>query len=742
MYKDMIITMVIALSVVMPATAIFIGILDKKDKEKQNVGAALMKKNKKSLLYKTYRFLSRFPLTRSYMDKLTRRYDVLCPGDAKAIGIKSVTTFLLSMAISIIASIVLFFHRPTLQGGILAVIFVFVINNEVVTRQVRSTEIKLLKQMASFISDVRHNYYIHRMVDDAIELSLDSCGKYMKPHAKKLLEVVSSNSLKEDVAKYNAATNNKYLKMFIALCISVIEDKDQTMNGQILFTANLEHLKKEINIEVLKLEKLRYLFSGIVFVTMSVCIPVGWIRNFAVDIMPRLNVFYDGRAGMLYVFLTYTVAVLIYILTNNLRETKKIIQNDYKILKRIEKMPIIKQALDNYTEKKYGKMKMLGDTLKRIGETMSPKLFLLKRMLTSGIIFVVCILLTLFMHSSIRNHALNDTGEASQLENIGYIQNTDTIDRLIVDYVHNYKDKEFVPDKTIKTVQENNAATNQEPVSDSDVSSGDFIENMDEASETMTSTVENFQNPGNTEDTLSESMDKNLIGYSGEVETLAKELIETGSINKRDLAYEVAAVIIQRILRYQNEYFKWYELIVCMAVAFIGFYAPYWMVLYKKKVLQMNMEDEVNQFNSIIYMLMYIEHMTVKDILEELEIFASVFKQSLRDCINEYNSGDIKALEHLKEKETYEPFRRMVDNFIRCDIIPIDKAFDEISSDRENYHDRRKQENEIAVQKRADIAKPLSFVPAVMVAIYLMGPLMWASLQELAGFSQSMNMLG
>ena len=152
------------------------------------------------------------------------------------------------------------------------------------------------------------------------------------------------------------------------------------------------------------------------------------------------------------------------------------------------------------------------------------------------------------------------------------------------------------------------------------------------------------------------------------------------------------------------------------------------------------MEDEVNQFNSIIYMLMYIEHMAVKDILIELEIFATIFKKSLQECLNEYNTGDIEALEKMKEKETYEPFRRMVDNFIRCDIIPIDKAFDEVSSDRENYHDRRKQENEISVQKRLNIAKPISFIPAILVIAYLTIPLMWASIQELAGFSETMRM--
>ena len=93
----------------------------------------------------------------------------------------------------------------------------------------------------------------------------------------------------------------------------------------------------------------------------------------------------------------------------------------------------------------------------------------------------------------------------------------------------------------------------------------------------------------------------------------------------------------------------------------------------------------------------------------------------------------------MKENESFPPFRRMVDNLIRCDMIPIELAFDEIASDRESYHDRRKLENEISLQKRSDIAKPLSFIPMVLVMIYLIIPLVMESLKELNSFSETIQ---
>jgi hypothetical protein len=225
-------------------------------------------------------------------------------------------------------------------------------------------------------------------------------------------------------------------------------------------------------------------------------------------------------------------------------------------------------------------------------------------------------------------------------------------------------------------------------------------------------------------------------------ELILSKLSEEKNYFSAIIKENIAKEIVNRIIQYQSEYFHWYELILCFGISVIAYFIPYWMVLYKKRILHMSMEDEVNQFNSIIYMLMYIDHMTVKDLLEQMELFAYVFKPSLQECINDYNSGDIEALTRMKEKESFGPFRRLVDNLIRCDMIAIDKAFDDIASDRENYHDRRKQENEISIQRRADIAKPLSFVPAVLVTIYLLLPLLAASLKELESFRESLSSMG
>jgi len=313
-------------------------------------------------------------------------------------------------------------------------------------------------------------------------------------------------------------------------------------------------------------------------------------------------------------------------------------------------------------------MLKLKDTLKRIGESISPRQLLIQRLLVAAGAFLFSIIFFFYIHENNQYNLTNKVVSVETLTNTVNQKQQDMVKELVLRSVKKYK-----KDKVI------------------------------------------------TQDQLIYKIADEKVFYNAKLnETIAKE-------------------VYRRIKSFQNEFFKWYELILCFGAAFVAFYVPYWLILYKKKVLQMNMEDEVNQFNSIIYMLMYNDHITVKDLLEELELFAVVFKQSIQECINDYNSGDVEALERMKEKEAFGPFRRLADNLIRCDTISIDKAFDEIASDRENYHDRRKQENEISVQRRADIAKPLSFIPTGLVMIYLILPILMASLKELDGFSEMMQ---
>ena len=673
MNVKLILKLVMVFIVVVTVLICIVELIDRKHKKINNVSTSLYsKKNKRSLLYDLYLRLIDFPLTSGYLGKISRRYEIISPGEPKTIAIKTMGLAITTLLFCGAEITMTYLLRPDINNFILAIYLIFVINNEVVNYYVSQAEILLLESMEVFITNVGHNYFKNQLIDDAIQDAITpDLSEEMRVHANKLYNIVISCDLKEDIARYNTTMHNRYLKMFLSLCVGVMEYGDKETHGQKLFTANLMHLKKEINIEYLKIKKLRHVFAGSIFLAVAACLPISAIQKFNVSIVPELEFFYSGQIGMVCVGLIFLSSVISYMLINNVKELKKPIPKNYRRLERLEKNRIIKKALDNYTDKHYGKMQVLRVTLKRLGESITPRQLMLKRMIVATSTFVICVGIVFYMHDSNRTLLTEKVSNIERMTTASNTQQIETMRETILQYVNKYIDD-----------------------------------------------VE-----------LTE-------------EQLVKELTNEGVIYNALINQEIAKEIITRVNKYQSEYFKWYELLDCMAIALVSFFVPYLLIMFKKKVLPLIMEDEVNQFSSIIYMMMYSDYITVMDLLEQMELFSVVFKSSIQECMNDFNSGDIEALTRMRDREEYVPFKRLVNNLIRCDDMPICEAFDEIASDRENYYDRRKLNNDISIDKSASNIKPLSFMPGILVGIYLVAPLVVTGVQQLSGLMELMESIG
>ncbi len=658
-----------ALVIVLPITFYLVQKQDKKDKAKNNIGAALSKKQRNQIPLFLYKMLKGNGLTRGYTEQIRRRYEMMYPGEENDITKNTVKTVIVTWMVCTVATGTILLTDIDFNNMAVSLLLIYVINTEIVGFMVLQIELKLMDEIAIFVSNVRHNFYINQMVDDAILISTKEVKRYeMKVHAEKIYRIVISSNIKDEIIKYNSTMHNKYLKMFLALCINVMEYSNKSINGVKIFTTNLDNLKKEISSEALKVKKIGYKFSGLTFITIGVCLPLNTIKNYGISLMPELDSFYNGRLGVLYVIVTLVIALSIYILNNKLKDMTEPIPRNHSYLKGIEKNYIIKKVLDNYVEKHSLKLDAIKHNLKRIGETVSPRQHILQRIILSLSICMVSVTLCNYLHVINRNNITNKVNDLPEkIVSVNNLQ-TQLIKETILKYVDENKDKE--------------------------VANKEFLLNQ---------------------------LNKEGVFYNTR--------INEGIIEE----------VIKKITLYKNEYFKWYELLICLVLSLFAYYVPYLLVIYKLRIMKYSMEDEVNQLNSIIYMLMYNAHITVKDLLEEIELFSVIFKKSIQECINEYNGGEIEALNKLKEKETFGPFIRMVDNFIRCDAMPIYKAFDEIASDRDNYHERRKLENEISIQKRADNAQLLSYIPAVLVIIYLTLPLVMSCMKELDTFREMMG---
>jgi hypothetical protein len=217
-------------------------------------------------------------------------------------------------------------------------------------------------------------------------------------------------------------------------------------------------------------------------------------------------------------------------------------------------------------------------------------------------------------------------------------------------------------------------------------------------------------------------------------------MMDNKVVHKRMIP-SMAIRILDKLERYENQYFKWWQLIICICIGGIFYYIPYWMLLFRRSVMYMNMEDEVMQFHTIILMLMNIERISVEDLLQWIGVFAFIFKESIQKCLNNYENGDMRSLEQLKTDEPFMPFVRIVENLqAATDKISISEAFDELKIERGYYQEKRKQDHEMIVSKKGTWGKIIAFIPLTgTLILYLITPFIHLSITQFINYSNQIK---
>ena len=190
-----------------------------------------------------------------------------------------------------------------------------------------------------------------------------------------------------------------------------------------------------------------------------------------------------------------------------------------------------------------------------------------------------------------------------------------------------------------------------------------------------------------------------------------------------------------------SEYLQWFELLLACVFTVIGYMAPIWILIFQVKMRQLEMEDEVMQFQTIILMLMRIERVNVEIILEWLERYSNIFRAPIAKCVNNYEAGAWEALEEMKDEVTYIPLIRIIESLqAAVEKIPITDAFDELDSERDYYQEKRQESNERLISRKAMIGKVIGFAPMVCLFVgYLIIPLVFIGLTSMSSSFQTMT---
>lgn len=626
---------------------------------------------------KLYLFYLKTPFIKRYILKLRRRLEIINIDDEYLTRLQAAKiltrTFLIVIPITI-AIIVLTKNNMLLMSMLL--IFEIFMLDTFIDGMVDKIDNNLLKQQINFFTEIRHAYHEFNMVEEAIyQTAQDDDNPEMSRQAEKIYEVLISDDPESELEKYYDVAPNSYLKEFAGVSYLTKEFGDRKVDGASVYLKNLNNITQEMQLEILKRDKLDYVFQSLSVIAIVPMLCLEPIKNWAISQFSFVEGFYNGKNGMLVQILILLATFICYILTRKLKDNgstamdTKNTENPWQ--EKLYRIKIIKKFVNLFVPKDGTKeSRKIKTLMKNAASKQKIEWIYINRIVLCVITFIVSVFLFDQLHTITINNVYTEPTVTYDI--IGEMAEKDKRKAMEVtasdnEYIKKFKDK-------------------------SDLEQADIIKDME------------------------------------------RGRVNKDYIDSTDGDREIAAErIMKKIAIINSEYLGWAEVLGAMVLAMIAYNSPMLMLIFQAKMRTLEMEDEVMQFQTIILMLMRIERVNVEIILEWLERYANIFKDPLSKCINNYEAGPWEALEAMKEDVTYNDFIRIIESLqAAVEKIPIKDAFDELDTERDYYQAKRKESNERLILRKGMIGKAIGFTPMVLLFVgYLIIPLVFIGLTSM-----------
>ena len=629
---------------------------------------------------KLYIFFSRVPFIKRYVLKLRRRLEILNIDDEYITrrDVAKILTKALVILIPLIIITIIVTRSNYLLMFILLIFELFMIDI-LMEGSVDKKDNELLTQQLDFFSEIRHAYHEFNMVEEAIYQVSQDDEKKISRQGEKIYEILTSDDPETELEKYYDVAPNNYLKEFAGISYLTKEFGDRKIDGASLYLKNVDNITQEMQIEILKRDKLNYVFRSLSFISIAPVLLLEPIKSWAVSNFSFVKNWYYGKSGMIVQILILIITFISYILVRKLKDNGSVnmdtrnTENPWqaKLYKNKFAKKIIDLFLPKDGTKEYKKVKQL---LTDAASLLKMEWVYINRIAISIVTFVVSIFVFMYLH------------------------------QIAIDYEYTQPTTDY----NLISMSTKDEAKAMELTKQDNVFLDMFRGKLD-------TTQQDIERALSKSKYYQDSTDE-------EIETAAKR-------------------ILGKLQVVNSESFQWFELLLACVFAIIGYMSQIWLLMFQAKMRQLEMEDEVMQFQTIILMLMRIERVNVEMMLEWLERYSNIFKSQITRCVNDYESGAWEALENLKNDISYLPLIRIVESMqAAVEKIPIKDAFDELDSEREYYRDKRKESNERLIKRQGMIGKIIGFAPMVCLFVgYLIIPLVFIGLTSMSSTFSSMS---
>lgn len=632
------------------------------------------------LFQKLYLTYIKIPFIKRYALKIRRRLEIINIDDEYNTrkGTAKILTRTLAIVVPVMILTIMISSKNFLLMFILLLFELFMIDT-LIDGSVDKIDNKILKEQIDFFSEIRHAYHEYNMVEEAIYQVSQDDEKDVSRQGEKIYEILISDDPEMELEKYYDIAPNSFLKEFAGVSYLTKEFGDRKVDGASLYLKNVNNITQEMQLEILKRDKLNYVFQSLSVIAIAPVLLLEPLKNWAISNFSFTASWYQGKAGMIVQMLILLITFVSYVLVRKLKDngsTAIDTRTENPWQEKLYKKKPIKKIVDLFIPKKGTKeYRKVVQLLKDAASPQKMEWLFMNRIAIAIVTFFASIIVFTQLH----------------VVAINYIYTEPTTDYNIIGGLSEKDEK-----KAMEITKQDNIVLDQYR-----------------------------GKPKTTQEQIKSSVQK-LKYYEG---------AESTEIDK------AAERIYNKLQVINTEYVQWFELLLAFVFAVIGYMAPLWILVFQAKMRQLEMEDEVMQFQTIILMLMRIERVNVEIILEWLERYSNIFKAPITKCVNNYEAGAWEALEAMKEEVNYVPMIRIIESLqAAVEKIPITDAFDELDSERDYYQEKRKESNERLIKRKGMIGKAIGFAPMVCLFVgYLIIPLVFIGLTSMSSSFSSMT---
>ena len=521
------------------------------------------------LFQKLYLFYRKIPFLKRYILKLRRKLEIINIQDEYATRRDSakIITKSLVILLPIVILTILLTKTNYLLMFILLIFELFMVDI-LIDSSVDKKDDALLVQQIDFFSEIRHAYHEYNMVEEAIYQVSQDDEKDVSRQGEKIYDILISDDPETELEKYYDVAPNNFLKEFAGLSYLTKEFGDRKVDGASLYLKNVDNITQEMQIEILKRDKLNYVFRSLSLISIAPVLFLEPLKNWAISNFSFVRSWYNGKSGIIVQILILVITFISYVLVRKLKDNGSVntstqnTQNPWQA--KVYKNKFAKKIIDLFIPKDGTKdYKKMTDLLTDAASPLKMEWVYVNRICIAIVAFLVSLLVFVQLH------------------------------KVAIDYEY----------------------TN--PTTDYNLMGG-MSEKDEEKARELTKQDNIF-----------------LDMFRGKLKTTTKD-VEKALRNSKyyqdatDKDIEKATKrIYEKIQVVNSEYLQWFELLLAFVCGILGYMSQVWILKFQVKMRQLEMEDEVMQFQTIILMLMRIERVNVEIILEWLERYSNIFKSQI-----------------------------------------------------------------------------------------------------------------